>query len=235
MQGDLGRLIHINGDRRKTRIVDRPVEDVAVRMINDFRSDAELLVKEAERAARSYWPVLLVEGIALILFGVLALIIPPLITIGIASSLGWVFLCGGVAALLVYSRYRTPAFRRRLFLAVSGVIAGLALLIRPFSGVISLTVVLIVCFAVAGAAKITYPLEEARYLWRYRGWVRLSGVVDILLAGLMFLALPETALWAPGILLGTNMILGGVALVATAFWERGRRANSQTDRNPACS
>jgi uncharacterized membrane protein HdeD (DUF308 family) len=74
-----------------------------------------LVLEGAEHAARSHWPVLLIEGIALILFGVLAVFIPPLITIGIASSLGWVFFFGGIAALFVYFRlYRTQAFRQRL-------------------------------------------------------------------------------------------------------------------------
>lgn len=64
-------------------------------------TDAERLVEGLEQAARTYWPALLIEGIALILFGILALFIPPLITFGIATTLGWVFLFGGTAALLV--------------------------------------------------------------------------------------------------------------------------------------
>jgi len=46
-----------------------------------------------------------------------------------------------------------------------------------------------------------------------------------MLAALMFADLPDTALWAPGLLLGTNMILGGVALIAIALLER-RKADS---------
>ncbi len=63
--------------------------------LSDLLDEAEVLLEGAEHAARPHWPVLLIEGIALILLGVLALFIPPLITFGIASSLGWVFLFGG--------------------------------------------------------------------------------------------------------------------------------------------
>jgi uncharacterized membrane protein HdeD (DUF308 family) len=81
-------------------------------MTEDYRSNAEQFVEGVERAARPYWPLLIVEGIALILFGVLAVFIPPLITIGIASSLSWVFIFGGLAALFVYFRlYRPTGFR----------------------------------------------------------------------------------------------------------------------------
>ena len=105
-------------------------------MTEDYRSNAEQFVEGVERAARPYWPLLIVEGIALILFGVLAVFIPPLITIGIASSLSWVFIFGGLAALFVYFRlYRPTGFRQGLFLAVLSVIAGVALLIRPLSGI----------------------------------------------------------------------------------------------------
>ena len=199
--------------------------------LHDLFDDAELVLEGAEHAARSHWPVLLIEGIALILFGVLAVFIPPLITIGIASSLGWVFFFGGIAALFVYFRlYRTQAFRQRLFLAVLSVIAGIALLVRPLSGIISLAVVLIAGFAVIGAIKITYPLERTRYFSNYQGWIRASGVVDLVLAAWMFADLPATALWAPGLLLGANMILGGIALIVIALLERRKLATNQTDQ-----
>ncbi len=194
--------------------------------------EAEVLLEGAEHAARSHWPIILIEGIALILFGVLALLIPPLITFGIASSLGWVFLFGGIAALFVYLRlYRMPGFHQRLFLVVLSIIAGLGLLVEPMGGIISLTVILIIIFVLVGAAKLTHPLEGLRYFSNYRTWIRASGVVDLMLAGLMFVDLPETALWAPGLLLGANMILGGIALVVIALHERRKLATNQTDQH----
>lgn len=200
--------------------------------LSDLLDDAELLFEGAERAARSHWPILLIEGIALVLFGILAIFIPPLITIGIASSLGWVFVFGGIAALFVYFRlYRTTGFRQRIFLAVLSVMAGAALLIRPFSGIILLTVILIVGFALIGVAKLIYPLERNRHLASYQPWIRASGVVDLVLAAWMFADLPATALWAPGLLLGANMILGGIALVVIALLERRKLATNQTDQH----
>jgi len=200
--------------------------------LGDFLDEAEVLLEGAEHAARSHWPILLIEGIALIAFGVLALFISPLMSLGIVAALGWIFFFGGMAAMIAYWRlYPAAGFTYLLFLAVLAVIAGLALLLRPWSGVISLTVILIVCFALAGAAKLTYPLERSRYLSSYRGWIRASGVVDLVLAGLMFVDLPETALWAPGLLLAANMVLGGIALFVIALLERRKLATNQTDQH----
>jgi len=71
----------------------------------------------------------------------------------------------------------------------------------------------------------------ARYLSSYRKWIHASGVVDLALAGLMFFDLPETALWAPGLLLGANMVLGGIALIVIALLERRKLVANQTDQH----
>jgi len=190
-------------------------------MSTDQHTDAQSIAEGLEHAAQTYWPVLLLEGIALILFGILALVIPPLITLGITTTLGWLFVVSGIIALLVYSwAHAAPGFRSLLFSAVLSVIAGLALLLRPISGAISLTVILIVFFALGGVAKLFYPLQRSQYLWNFRGWARASGTVDLVLAALMFFGLPEIASWAPGLLLGANMILGGFALIVVAALER---------------
>ncbi len=201
-------------------------------MVEDYRSNAELLIDGAERAARKHWPILVIEGVALVLFGILALFIPALITLGLASALGWIFLSAGAAAIIVHFRlYRARGgLRYLLFSAVLSIVAGLALLAKPVSGVISLTVIIIVCFALAGVAKLTFPLERFRYLLSYSRWIRASGAIDLMLATLMFVDLPETALWAPGLLLGANMILGGVALITVGLLERRKPTPSALDQ-----
>jgi uncharacterized membrane protein HdeD (DUF308 family) len=187
--------------------------------------EAECLLEGAEHAARSHWLILLIEGIALVGFGALALLIAPLVSLGTVTALGWSFLFGGIAAVIAYSRlYREARFAYLLFLGAFAAIAGLALLVKPWSGAISLTVVLIICLALVGVAKLTYPLQRSRYLSGYRGWIRASSVLDLVFAGLMFVDLPETALWAPGLLLGANMIVGGTALVVIALLERQKLA-----------
>ena len=200
-------------------------------MAEDYRSNAEVFIEGAEYAARRHWAVLVIEGVALVLFGILALFIPPLITLGIASALGWVFLSAGAVAILMHFRlYRARGLRYLLFSAVLSTIAGLALLVKPVSGVLSLTVIIILFFGAAGVAKLTFPLDRFRYLQSYRGWIRASGIIDLMLAALMFGDLPATALWAPGLLLGTNMILGGVALIVVALVERRKPTPSALDQ-----
>jgi uncharacterized membrane protein HdeD (DUF308 family) len=195
--------------------------------------EAEMLLEGAEHAARSRWLILLIEGVALIGFGTLAFFIAPLMSLGTVTALGWLFLFGGIAAMIAYSRlYRSARFAYLFFVAAFAVIAGLALLVKPWSGAISLTVILIICLALVGVAKLTYPLERFQFLSGYRGWIRASSVVDLSLAALMFIDLPDTALWAPGLLLGANMVLGGIALVVIALLERRKLVADSADRPP---
>jgi uncharacterized membrane protein HdeD (DUF308 family) len=201
-------------------------------MPTNHATEAEDLVEGLEQAARMHWPTLLIEGVALILFGILALAIPALITLGISTALGWLFVSVGLGALAFYARSRTvTAFRSLLISSILSVIAGTALLTRPLSSAISVTVILIVFFAISGVAKFWYPLERSEYLSNYRGWIRTSGVIDVILAGLMFVGLPEIALWAPGLLLGVNMVFGGIALIVVAVLERRRSVQNQMKRS----
>ena len=48
----------------------------------------------------------------------------------------------------------------------------------------------------------------------------ISGIIDLVLAGIIFAGLPGTAAWALGLLVGINMVFGGVALVAIALHAR---------------
>jgi uncharacterized membrane protein HdeD (DUF308 family) len=55
------------------------------------------------------------------------------------------------------------------------------------------------------------------------GWMLASGIVDLLIVVVIFAELPGAALWVLGILLGINLTVGGVALVAMAL--QARRIN----------
>jgi uncharacterized membrane protein HdeD (DUF308 family) len=47
-----------------------------------------------------------------------------------------------------------------------------------------------------------------------------SGIVDLVLGGIIFAGLPGAAAWALGLLVGINMTFGGVALIAMALQAR---------------
>ena len=76
---------------------------------------------------------------------------------------------------------------------------------------------LIVFFIIEGFSSIIFATEYRQNLSGRWGWMVASGVVDLLLAAMIFLQLPSSAIWAIGLLLGINMVFGGTTLVMLAL------------------
>jgi len=114
-----------------------------------------------------------------------------------------------------------PGFWWSLFSAIIAIAAGIILLTSPVSGALSLTFVLIAFFVIEGILTIMYAIEHRNQLSGRWGWMLASGIVDLILAGIIFAGLPGTAAWALGLLVGINMLFGGSALVAMAMHARG--------------
>ena len=84
---------------------------------------------------------------------------------------------------------------------------------------------LILFFVIEGVASIMFALEHKRELSGRWGWMLASGIIDLILATIIFAGLPGTAAWAIGLLVGINMVFGnmvfgGSALIAMALHAR---------------
>jgi uncharacterized membrane protein HdeD (DUF308 family) len=134
------------------------------------------------------------------------------------------FLISGIVGLITSIMARhAPGFWWSILSAIVGILAGLVLLAWPVSGSVSLTLVLIAFFLIEGVATIMYAIEHRRGLSGRWGWLVASGILDLILAGIVIAGLPGTALWAPGLLVGINMVFGGCALVAMGLHARRER------------
>ncbi len=183
-------------------------------------ADAKWLQATFRKSVRD-WVLFLIEGIVLLILGFLAILIPPIATLAVTIFLGWLFLISGVVGLLTtFGARHAPGFWWSLLSAALAIAAGVVLLAWPVSGAVSLTLVLIVFFLVEGIASIMYALEHRQQLSGRWGWMLASGIVDLILAAMIFTGLPGTAAWALGLLVGINMIFGGSALVAMALHAR---------------
>ena len=172
-------------------------------------------------SVHEHWVLFLVEGIILSLLGVAAIAIPPIATLAVEILLGWLILISGVIGLITTFWMRpAPGFWWSLLSAVLGIAAGIVLLLWPLSGVLSLTLVLIVFFTIEGIASIMFAFEHKTALPGRWGWMLVSGIVDLFLAAVIFAGLPGTAAWALGLLVGINMVFGGTALIAMALHAR---------------
>jgi len=67
---------------------------------------------------------------------------------------------------------------------------------------------------------IMYGFDHRRQLSQRWGWLVVNGVLDLLLAAIIFVALPGSAVWALGLLIGIDMLFGGSSLIAVAIKAR---------------
>ena len=172
-------------------------------------------------AIHEHWVLFLVEGIVLLVLGAAAIIVPVIATLAFTLLIGWLFLISGVVGLITTFWMRNvPGFWWSLISGVVGIAAGIVLLLWPISGTVSLTLLLIAFFLVEGIVTLMYAFEHRAQLSGRWGWMLTSGIVDLILAGIIFAGLPESATWALGLLVGINLLFGGAAMVAMALAAR---------------
>lgn len=176
------------------------------------------LRSRATGAIREHWVAFLVEGVLLTILGFAAILVPPLASIAATIWLGWTFLIIGVVGLVLTLWAKgMPGFWWSLLSAVIGIAAGGILLAAPVQGTYALTIVLGAYFLAEGVASILYALEHRRELTGRWSWMLIAGLMDIVIAAIIIIGLPGSALWAVGVLVGINLAFGGATLIGMAL------------------
>src|SRR3954454_11225537 len=183
--------------------------------------DIEKLQSKMSAAVRAHWRAFLIEGIILVVFGLAAIILPPLASLAVTILLGWMFVMTGIAGLaLTFWARGMPGFWWSLLSAALAIGAGLILLLQPVQGALTLAIVVGVYFLAEGVATIMYALEHRRELSERWSWLLIAGIVDVIISGLIITGLPGSGLWAVGLLVGINLVFGGASMIGMALAAR---------------
>ena len=171
------------------------------------------------KSLHDHWRAVPVEGIILVILGLAAIALPPIAGLAVTVVLGWLFLIGGVVGLVATFDQQQRA----------GVLVGAVLgdrrgagrrhppvRTRP-PGVATLTYVLIAFFLIDGVLIIVMAFEHRRELTGRWEWMMLGGMMDLILAAIIISGLPGTLAWALGLLVGIDLVFGGMSLIAMAL------------------
>jgi uncharacterized membrane protein HdeD (DUF308 family) len=173
------------------------------------------------RSVHNHWRMYLVEGIVLAVLGLAAIAVPPLAGVATAVVLGWLFLLGGIVGLTAtFGQRNAPGIWWSLLSAAIALLAGITLLWNPIAGVATLTFVLTAFFLIDGVLIVAMAIEHRRELSGRWEWMMIGGIMDLVFAVIIILGLPGTLAWALGLLVGIDLVFGGVALVAMALSAR---------------
>ncbi|MHA1517882.1 MAG: HdeD family acid-resistance protein [Alphaproteobacteria bacterium] len=181
---------------------------------------AAAALREAMReTVKRYSLWYLIQGILLVVAGMLALIYPFIASVTIVYLLAWILIISGVLqGIGLIGASNVPHYWLQLISAALAILIGVLLLRDPDSGLLIMTVLLIVYFMVEGIAKVIFALTIRPFPnW---GWVLGSGLVGILLALILWANMPLTSDWVLGLMLGVLLVCEGAALTYLAWHVR---------------
>lgn len=151
----------------------------------------------------------------MIFIGLAAIVFPYIASISIEIFVGWLLLGGGVIQIIhtVQSRGH-GGFFWSILVGLLQVAIGLTLLVYPLSGIIVLTVFLAVSFVIEGVFRTGFALQVKPH----RGWIwsMFSGLLSIFVGIMLYVQLPDSALWAVGLLVGASIAMAGWSLLMLA-------------------
>ena len=158
---------------------------------------------------------LMVFGVALIVLGAVAVLAPVFAGSAVVIIIGIVLLVSGVGQFI--HGVKAESWGAKMMPLVLGVITGLCGILvigHPLLGLEFLTLLLAVFFVVEGFWKIVSSFS-------YRSapgwiWVLFSGAVSLLLGLLIWSQWPLSGMWAVGLLVGIDLLLTGISMVALA-------------------
>lgn len=155
-------------------------------------------------------------GIALMVFGVIAIAAPAIMGTAVVMVIGAILLVTGIVEFV--HAFREPTWSSKILTLVLGVITivcGISVLAHPVVGMVVLALILAILFAIEGIWKIivSFSFRPAS------GWLAMlfSGIIALLLGFLIWKQWPLSGLWAVGILIGVDLLVTGCSMVALAM------------------
>lgn len=143
-----------------------------------------------------------------LLMGLLAVASPVVSGVTVVIMVAIVLIVAGVARVI--AGLQGDGFWSLLF-GVIYVVGGAVMLGRPYLGLASLTMVLIIYFLANGIGEIIAAFQvKPTQGW---GFVLFSGIVSVMLAFMIWNQWPLSGAWAVGVLVGIQLIFAGLTMI----------------------
>lgn len=151
-------------------------------------------------------------GIGLMVAGALAILLPLWASLATTVVLGWLLAISGLMTFVhALANRRWTHSGWAIVAGLIEVLAGLLLALRPIAGTLSLTLILAAYFVAEGVLRVLRASQHrALPGW---GWLLFDGVVSLALGAMILVGWPATAVWALGLLLGIELVLGGSSML----------------------
>jgi uncharacterized membrane protein HdeD (DUF308 family) len=148
-------------------------------------------------------------SVLLIVLGIIAIALPFVAGIAIASIVGWLLVFGGVTHVVAAFHARgAGAVLWEILVGLVYLVGGGYMVFHPLLGIATLTLFLAGVFFAEG-------ILEVISFFGIRGqkgaaWMLFDGLITILLAGLIWAHWPSSSIWAIGTIVGISLVMSGV-------------------------
>ncbi|MEV4169971.1 HdeD family acid-resistance protein [Nonomuraea sp. NPDC049709] len=164
--------------------------------------------------SRSWW-LLLIRGLAAVVFGILALIWPKITLLVLVAFFGAYALVSGVFELLAGFRHGARSRTWLIISGILGIVAGIVALVWP--GITSLALLYLVAFwaVVTGVSEIVAGVQLRKVI--DNEWMFIVGGALSVIFGILLLVWPGAGLLSLVWLIGVFAILYGIAMIALSL------------------
>jgi len=183
--------------------------------------------EEVMEAMRESTGALLAAGIVQALLGSAAIVAPQVATRVGTEFLGVLLIFA--APLQFWQGLRLRSWKGTSLLTLAAALdlaLGVMLLLVPARGAVALTLLLAILLVVQGVTRIGLHQRAAPQSGALG--FRLAGILGIVLGGLLWWEWPSDSVWAIGLLLGVNLLVGGLAMVSLSLALRGSGGDGPT-------
>ncbi|WP_286293424.1 HdeD family acid-resistance protein [Methylomarinovum tepidoasis] len=169
------------------------------------------------------WKTMLALGIVMVVLGVIGMGMSFTLTITTVVFFGAFMLVSGCMqlahALFGKEIQDWKGKAMHTLIAIFYIIGGLLTVFNPIAGSFVLTAMLAGVFLAMGVYRV-YVAVELRKQGQPWGTLAAVGIADILMATIIMMGMPWTALWVLGLLIAIELVMNGAMLVAVALEKR---------------
>ena len=169
---------------------------------------------------RSQWVWFILLGLTLMIAGCVAIILPAFSTLGAGEVLGTSLIISGIVQIIQSSKVQNSSgFLWQLLLGILATIGGVLIDLNPFTGIVAITILIAIIFAIIGLSQIAFALKVRRMAGWY--WFLVSGCIALLVSVLLAMKLPYSHSFTPATIAGVSLLFTGWAYVAItlASWK----------------
>ncbi|NRQ33885.1 HdeD family acid-resistance protein [Nonomuraea sp. NN258] len=164
--------------------------------------------------SRNWW-LLLVRGIAAVVFGVLALFWPAITVLVLVICFGAYAIVSGAFSLFAGFRHGQGSRGWLIFSGIIGILAGIVAFVWP--GITSLALLYLIAFwaIFAGVAEIVAGIQLRKAITNE--WMLIVGGILSVIVGVLLIVWPGAGMISLAWLLGIFALLYGITMIVLSF------------------